>query len=78
MAYAQCIFDISWSCFVAHEITSVSGELELFPPALDKFNESELRRMVQARRKQLQIGGGAHIKSNYRLGGGGGGTHIFF
>ena len=33
--------------------------------------------LYQARRKQLQIGGeGAHIKSNYRLGGGG--AHIIF
>ena len=29
--HAQCIFKISWSGFVVHEITSVSGESELSP-----------------------------------------------
>ena len=34
--------------FLVHEITIVSGESEMFPSALDKLNETALRRMVSA------------------------------
>ena len=38
--YAQCIFKIKWSGFLVHEITSVSGESELFPVGIGQLNET--------------------------------------
>ena len=39
---------VSWYCFVAFEITSVSRESELFPAGIGQVQETEFRHMVPA------------------------------
>ena len=41
--YAQCIFKISWSCFVTHEITSVTRESELFPVCIGQVQPNRIK-----------------------------------
>ena len=41
--FAQCIFKISWSRFVVHEITSVSGESELFPVGIGQVQRNIIK-----------------------------------